>query len=188
MTFLSMVHLEVPVVPDASTARRWATQELADPVYHRGKSLLSRLLVVVATLMALFVTTSAPAGAADDYPWRTDTTQSSDRWGFTKRQCVSFVAWRMAQRGTRLDNRTQGWSHARNWDDAARRLRYAWLREVAAARGANWVATGHTANVEAVYADGSVRLAQYNMYGNRSYSLMRAKAPRYLYVGIGAAR
>ncbi|MBC7550493.1 MAG: hypothetical protein H7269_06270, partial [Cellulomonas sp.] len=44
MTFLPMVHLEVPVVPDASTARRWATQELADPVYHRGKSLLSRLL------------------------------------------------------------------------------------------------------------------------------------------------
>ena len=39
-----MLHLEVPVVPDASTARRWATQELADPVYHRGKSLLSRLL------------------------------------------------------------------------------------------------------------------------------------------------
>ena len=44
MTFLPMVHLEVPVVPDASSARRWATQELADPVYHRGKSLLSRLL------------------------------------------------------------------------------------------------------------------------------------------------
>ena len=43
---------------------------------------------------------------------------------------------------------------------------------------------GHVAYVEAVYADGSVRLAQYNMYGNRSYSLMRAKAPRYLYLGI----
>ncbi|WP_426592723.1 DUF4129 domain-containing protein [Cellulomonas sp. McL0617] len=35
---------DVPVDPDADTARRWATQELADPVYHRQPSLLSRLL------------------------------------------------------------------------------------------------------------------------------------------------
>ena len=33
-----------------------------------------------------------------------------------------------------------------NVEATARRLRYAWLREVAAARGANWVTTGHTAN------------------------------------------
>ncbi len=35
---------QVPVDPDAATARRWAVAELADPVYHRGRSLLSRLL------------------------------------------------------------------------------------------------------------------------------------------------
>ncbi|WP_298460370.1 DUF4129 domain-containing protein [uncultured Cellulomonas sp.] len=35
---------DVPVVPDAETARRWATEELADPVYHGGPSLLSRLV------------------------------------------------------------------------------------------------------------------------------------------------
>lgn len=34
----------VPVDPDASTARRWARDELADPVYHHGRSLLERLL------------------------------------------------------------------------------------------------------------------------------------------------
>ena len=33
-----------------------------------------------------------------------------------------------------------------NVEATARRLRYAWLREVTAARGASWVATGHTAN------------------------------------------
>ncbi len=33
-----------------------------------------------------------------------------------------------------------------NLEATARRLRYAWLREVAAAWGAAWVATGHTAN------------------------------------------
>lgn len=35
---------EVPVVPDAETARRWATSELADPIYHRRESLLDLAL------------------------------------------------------------------------------------------------------------------------------------------------
>ena len=171
---------------------------------------LSRLLVVLATLMALFGATSAPANAANDYPWRTDSTQSADRWGFTKRQCVSFVAWRLAQRGTRLDNRTQRWGNATNWDNAARRMGhrvgtrpvvgaiaqwnayegsafYTWgsTRPNARMRAGGY---GHVAYVEAVYRDGSVRIAQYNMYGNRSYSLVRAKAPRYLYVKVRAPR
>lgn len=33
---------DVPVVPDADTAREWARQELADPVYHRRESLLDQ--------------------------------------------------------------------------------------------------------------------------------------------------
>ena len=36
--------MTVPVDPDAETARRWAVEELADPVYHRGPSLLDRFL------------------------------------------------------------------------------------------------------------------------------------------------
>ncbi|WP_051274915.1 DUF4129 domain-containing protein [Cellulomonas sp. URHD0024] len=35
---------DVPVDPDAATARRWASDELLDPVYHQRPSLLSRLL------------------------------------------------------------------------------------------------------------------------------------------------
>lgn len=38
------MRLTVPVDPDAETARRWAVEELADPVYHRGPSLLERFL------------------------------------------------------------------------------------------------------------------------------------------------
>lgn len=34
----------VPVDPDAPTARRWAAEELANPVYHQGRSLLSRVI------------------------------------------------------------------------------------------------------------------------------------------------
>lgn len=35
---------EPPVRPDGPTARRWAAQELLDPVYHQQESLLSRVL------------------------------------------------------------------------------------------------------------------------------------------------
>ena len=41
---------DVPVVPDAETAREWAVRELADPIYHRGPSLLERFLEWVASL------------------------------------------------------------------------------------------------------------------------------------------
>ena len=34
----------VPVDPDAATAQRWATDELAKPVYHQQPSLLSRII------------------------------------------------------------------------------------------------------------------------------------------------
>lgn len=43
---------DVPVVPDADTARRWAADELADPVYHEGQSLLDRIIAWVMELVA----------------------------------------------------------------------------------------------------------------------------------------
>ncbi len=140
--------------------------------------------------------------AGDDYPYRTDSTQSADPWGFTKRQCVSFVAWELKQRGRPLNNATQGWGSALTWDDAARRLgkRITTVPKVGAV--AQWNAYerssyypssggtgtltaggyGHVAFVTNVYSDGTVRIEQYNMTGNRSYSAMRVRAPRYLYL------
>ncbi len=38
------IGLDVPVDPDAETARRWAEAELADPIYHQGQSLLERVI------------------------------------------------------------------------------------------------------------------------------------------------
>jgi hypothetical protein len=38
------VLVDVPVEPDAATARRWAENELLDPVYHERPSLLERFL------------------------------------------------------------------------------------------------------------------------------------------------
>lgn len=173
--------------------------------------LCRRLLVVLLAAAALLALTVSPASAAgDDYPWRTDTTQSADRWGFTKRQCVSFVAWRMAQRNHPLNNGTQRWGSALSWDDTARRLGYGIGTKPVAGSIAHWNAGeraqwyangstvpngtmsagsyGHVAYVQGVYSDGSVSVAQYNMSGNRAYSTARIKAPRYLYVSVTAPR
>ena len=44
VTLAARVVAGVPVDPDAATARRWAREELLDPVYHEQRSLLSRLV------------------------------------------------------------------------------------------------------------------------------------------------
>ncbi len=172
---------------------------------------LRRLLVLLTCLVAFSAGTLSPATAAgDDYPWRTDTTQSADRWGFTKRQCVSFVAWRMSQRGHPLNNVTQRWGNALNWDETARRLGYGVGTKPVPGSIAQWNAYerapyysagssyangtmkaggyGHVGYVQGVYSDGSVSIAQYNLNGARSYSTMRVRAPRYLYVSVATPR
>ena len=144
---------------------------------------------------------AAPA-TRDAYPYDDDATWGNDPWGFTKRQCVSYVAWRLAEAGRPLDNRRDGWSSARNWDDVARRLGYPVSSTPSVGAVAQWDAgehsaywsprartsdgtfvagtDGHVAWVTAVHADGSVEVAQYNGTGDRSYSTMRVRAPRYL--------
>ena len=173
--------------------------------------LLRRALVLICTVLTLSTATVAPAAAAgNDYPWRLDRTWNADRWGFTKRQCVSFVAWRMAQRSAALNNRTQRWGNARDWDNAARRLRKGIGSRPVVGAIAHWNvgevsplylygsarpnarmragAYGHVAYVERIHADGSVTVSHYNMGGRRAYSLSRLRAPRYLYVGVRAPR
>ena len=52
MNLLARVVGGVPVDPDAATARRWAVEELLDPVYHEQRSLLTRLVDWLAELLA----------------------------------------------------------------------------------------------------------------------------------------
>ena len=160
--------------------------------------------LLTAVLLAALSLVTAPAAHAtgDDYPYRTDTTQSADPWGFTKRQCVSFAAWELKQHGKTISNASQHWGNARDWDEAARRLGRTVTTRPKVGAIAQWNAGersayypagggtgtltagsyGHVAYVTAVYGDGSVRVEQYNMSGNRSFSAMRLRAPRYLYV------
>jgi surface antigen len=153
-------------------------------------------------------TGAAPASASDDYPWRTASDSAADPWGFTLRQCVSWTAFKLAQRGVPLDNRQDGWGDAANWDDTARRLGHGIGARPVVGAIAHWNAgeraafyadgsgtanghlvgagTGHVGYVTGVHPDGSAVVQQYNGEGSRSWSIVRVRAPRYLYVGVSA--
>ncbi|MCU1592980.1 MAG: hypothetical protein JWO12_372 [Frankiales bacterium] len=158
------------------------------------------IAAIVGALLSPFL--AAPAHASgDDYPYRTDTTQAADPWGFTKRQCVSFAAWELKQAGVTLSNSDNTWGSAYHWDDAAKakgiRIGVTPVVGAIAQWNANERSTyypggtatgyiqagayGHVAVVIRTYADKSALVEQYNMSGNRSYSTMHVKAPRYLY-------
>lgn len=165
---------------------------------------LRRLLVLVLAVLALTLGTGGAANAAgDDYPWRRDISGSADWYGFSKRQCVSFAAWRIDQRGTRISAR-QGWGNAHYWDDTAYHRHIPRSTRPVVGSIAHWNAyesspyyspgstyangrmragaLGHVAYVERVYPDGSALVSQYNTNGVRSFSLRRVRAPRYLYI------
>lgn len=147
--------------------------------------------------------TAQPTGV-NDYPYRNQSDfYAIDKWGFTQRQCVSFAAFRLAQKGRTINNR-DNWGSAYSWDEAARRLGHAVTRTPRVGAIAHWNAGesgayygkgsatangkftaggyGHVAWVKSIYSDGSVLVEQYNLGGDRSYSVMRVKAPRYLLV------
>jgi surface antigen len=182
--------------------------DLAGPAVSRLRRLRRALVLVSAgTAMSTAMTTgAAPASASDDYPWRTASDSAADPWGFTLRQCVSWTAFKLAQRGVPLDNGAERWGDAANWDDTARRLGHGIGAEPVVGAVAHWNAgerapqhlrgarrpngwlvsasTGHVGYVTGVHADGSALVQQYNGDGTRSWSVVRVRAPRYLYVGV----
>jgi surface antigen len=167
----------------------------------RPLSALRATITVLAVLVALLAHATPARAYTDDYPWKSDTTNSNDSFGFTKRQCVSYAAWRLYKAGHRINNSTQKWGNASRWDDTARALgkrvtttpRVGAVAQWNAYEKSRWYSSsgigtmqagryGHVAYVVGVYSDGSVLVRQYNINGNRSYSQMRVKAPRYLYI------
>lgn len=191
-TEVTTLRYDLKTVSDNSDTERVTRRRLTVPT----------LLASLALSVLSVVTAPAASASGDDYPYRADTTQSADPWGFTKRQCVSYVAWELKQRGTTISNASQRWGNARDWDEAARRLGRPVTTRPKVGAVAQWNAgersayypsgggtgtltagsNGHVAIVTAVYSDGSVRVEQYNVSGNRSYSAMRVRAPRYLYI------
>jgi surface antigen len=187
------------VVPDPTTSPAW-DQRGPRPAPRRIASRSRRAAVPLQRAAATrphtatHVPTQATRHVVTGYPWATDTSGGHDPWGFTKRQCVSYVAWRLARVGRPVYAR-QGWGSASGWDDVARRRGVTVTTRPAVGSVAQWNAGessrvphgtftagayGHVAWVTAVYADGSVQVSQYNGTGTRSWSSMRVFAPRFL--------
>lgn len=193
-----------PVVKAAPTrvaapAPRRVTRT-ATPVVRRTTTTTTTTRTTTTT-----VSQTAQPWGTDDYPYRTQSDfYATDKWGFTERQCVSFAAWRLAQHGHTISN-NDNWGSALTWDDTARRLGDTVTTKAHVGAIAQWNANesspyyskgsatpnghftaggyGHVGWVKQVYADGSALVEQYNLGGDRSYSVMRVKAPRYLLIG-----
>ena len=188
--------------------RSAVTKHVALPTHHTVKPAIKSVIKPAAAKLAAPkpvapTTVTAPApSSADNYPYRSATTNANDPWGFTERQCVSYLAWRLSQAGHGISNQKDGWGSALTWDDTARRLGFAVNSTPAVGSVAQWNAGessvlysgssrgtftaggyGHVGYVTAVYSDGSVQVAQYNVQGDRQFSTLRMVAPRYLHVG-----
>lgn len=129
----------------------------------------------------------------DDYPaaWRNPAQNAVyDTWGYPNRQCTSFVAWRLSDRNRATMPVRPG--DAGGWDDA-----FAPYVPVDATPAVGAIAhwnpnesygglgagpIGHVAWVQAVHADGSVTVEQYNLGSDGTYSQFRTRAPRYIHV------
>lgn len=61
---MGVLRLDVPVVPDADTARSWAGQELSGSIYHEQQSLLARLMAWLEKMV------TDAANAAQNLDWR----------------------------------------------------------------------------------------------------------------------
>lgn len=152
---------------------------ITDAYVYTGKSGL------VAPLCGSTTPTSGiTAGVrGDNYPYRTDPAVfdpygcSVDDWAFCKRNCTSFVAYRLRSvNGIAFHNRygstttsaSDRWSHAMYWADRARSLGYTVNRTPRVGAIAQWVKStsrpyGHVAWVAAVSSDGSsVTIEEYN--------------------------
>jgi len=163
--------------------------------------------VVLLLLVGLLLPTAPARAYTDDYPWAGGSRTASDSFGFTQRQCVSYAAWRLYKAGHRINNTTSYngttyyWGSALHWDSTAVALHKVVTRTPKVGAVAQWNAYeksayyanggvgtfqagsyGHVAWVAGVYSDGSVLVRQYNLSGAGTYSQMRVKAPRYLYL------
>lgn len=145
-------------------------------------------------------------GRGDDYPYspticgHSGNCHGIDEWGFTKQQCVSFIAWRLSQRGVLVNGADYG--DATNWDRVAQQAGYVvdtapTVGSVAQWRssekstwttpggGSAWMQAGpqgHVSYVTAVHADGTVDVEEYNQNSDESYHVaLSIRAPRYIH-------
>jgi surface antigen len=148
----------------------------------------------------------------EKYPYAAQTSPGAiDKWGSVERQCTGYVAWALNAMGVDFgmqDKATNGQTvtflSARGWAKAARLGGWKVSHTPVVGAVAQWRAhesshwptgrgrasftagdDGHVGIVTHVYPNGTALIRQYNVGDpGRSYSDMRAKAARYLYIGV----
>lgn len=133
----------------------------------------------------------AQQAEGDDYPWWNETPDdyggglSPLRYYF--RECVDFVAWRL-NRDAGVTSAPWKW----DWSNLASGSAYSWADEwVARGRATSdtpivgsvaWFPYNHVAYVQAVNADGTVTIEEYNQNSDHSYHVRTIPAGSALYL------
>ncbi|NQX26905.1 CHAP domain-containing protein [Microbacteriaceae bacterium VKM Ac-2854] len=137
----------------------------------------------------------SPRQPGDDYPWRTELTD--DQGGglsplrYYYRECVDFVAWRLNRDAGSTSapfkwtwgNLTPGGGSAYAW--AGQWASHGWVTSNTPIAGSvAWFNGNHVAYVQAVNADGSVALEEYNWGNDHEYhtrTISASEVPLFLY-------
>lgn len=117
------------------------------------------------------------AEGSNDYPYRDQpwcksyqagkcTAEYPDPWGFYKRECTSFVAWRL-NHNNQTSFFNDGYHDASNWGNRAAQLGYR-VDGIPAVGAVAWWSAGHVAWVSAV-SGGQVTIEEYNFNFNHDY-------------------
>jgi len=108
----------------------------------------------------------------NDYPFKAASPNDVDRWNFYKRECTSFVAYRL-NKVMQFSNLMRGghFGNAENWDDNARAIGMKVNRRptVGSVMVRNSGTFGHVAIVARVRR-GRILVEQYNAGGTHTYS------------------
>lgn len=139
--------------------------------------------------------TVTPREEGDDYPWRDQLTDDEGRGlsplRYYYRECVDFVAWRLNRDAGSTSapfkwtwgNLTPGGGSAYAW--AGQWASHGWVTSNTPIAGSvAWFNGNHVAYVQAVNADGSVSLEEYNWGNDHAYhtrTIPASSVPLFLY-------
>ncbi|GAA2999887.1 CHAP domain-containing protein [Actinokineospora diospyrosa] len=154
----------------------------------------ARLLLTALVGVLLLLTTFPARATASGYDPGYESTAVGtkyDQWGFARRNCTSFVAYKLNQAGIPFANSYgqpsgQRWGDAANWLAAADRAGVPYgnnpmVGAVAWWDGSRGGGSGHVAWVESINGDGSVNVTSYNGLNETYYPQSGQRAHKYLY-------
>lgn len=120
---------------------------------------------------ATCVSTGEVGGSCRRYPIYEWTSEGKvlDPWGYYKRNCTSYAAWRVASTGRDMPS---GMGDGGNWYYSAgyKGIPRGTVPKVGAAASFSWGGFGHVAYVEQVYNDGTIKISEYNFVQDGVYS------------------